>query len=277
MKATKGKGYDLILPSDYAVQLLAREDLLKPIDKSQVLYWNQINPALLNHFYDPDNRFSIPSSWEIYGIGINRNFFVGEEPEPSWDLIFAAPPYKITMVNDPIEAVLFGSFYLYGPVLGLDAAQTENVKNLLIQQKSWVEAYTDFRADYYLATKNCPVVLSSSSYIWQSLDKWKFIDFIIPKEGSLITIENFCIPEKSKKDALVYQLINHLMEPHSIVTHYKTYGFFPSTLHALDKMDLSPKEEKLIRSTSADFKKFHFTKMLIPEQQIRDIWVEVKS
>jgi len=277
MKATKGKGYDLIIPSDYAVQILAKESLLKEIDKTQLFFWNHINPLLLNHFYDLDNHFSIPFEWEIYGMGINKDYFQNKVLDPSWNLIFSPPEYKISMINDPIEAVLFAGFYLYGPLDALNPIQAEAVKKLLVQQRSWVEAYSDFRTDYFLATKNCPVVLSSSSYIWQALNKLNFVDFIVPKEGTFITIENLCIPEKSKKEQLAYQLINHLMQPESIAIHYKRYGFFPSTLHALDTLNLSPKQEELIRSSTEDFKKYHFTEVLIPEQQIRDIWVEVKS
>ncbi len=33
LKATRGEGYDLIIPSDYAVKILIKEDLLKPIDQ----------------------------------------------------------------------------------------------------------------------------------------------------------------------------------------------------------------------------------------------------
>ena len=60
--------------------------------------------------------------------------------------------YKITMNNDPIEAVEFAAFYLYGQTEHLDPDQAEHVKELLMQQKPWVTAYANFRGDYFLAT-----------------------------------------------------------------------------------------------------------------------------
>ena len=36
MRATKGDGYDLIVPCDYAIQQLIQEDLLQPLDKEKI-------------------------------------------------------------------------------------------------------------------------------------------------------------------------------------------------------------------------------------------------
>ncbi|HSW86461.1 MAG TPA: extracellular solute-binding protein [Rhabdochlamydiaceae bacterium] len=279
MKATKGEGYDLIIPSDYAVQLLSKENLLKKLDPSRFHFWKDINPVLTHLPFDPDNSYSIPFEWEIFGLGIDTNYFQNKQLNQSWKLIYdpSIINYKITMINDPVEAILFTSFYLYGLVDSLEKEQVQSIKNLLFRQKKWVEAYADFRGDYFLATKNCPVVVSSSSYIWRTMRNFKFVGFVVPQEGTFITIENLCIPLASNKETLAYEFINYLFKAESVAAHYKTFGFFPSTMHALHLMDLDPLAEKLIRSTPQDFEKFHLTKVLLPQQQIRDIWVEVKT
>lgn len=279
LKATRGEGYDLIIPSDYAVQQLVKENLLRKLDKTRLNFWDEINPVLTHLPFDPDNTYSIPFEWEIFGLGIDQDYFLDKTLDPSWKMIFDSKEihYKITMINDPVEAVLFSSFYLYGVVNHLDHHQIGSIKRLLIQQKKWVEAYADFRADYFLATRNCPVVVSSSSYIWRTMKHFNFVHFVVPKEGTFITVENLCIPAASKKERLAYQFINYLFRPKSVASHYKTFGFFPSTLHALHLMDLDPQAEKLIRASADDFKKFYFTRVLLPQEQIRDLWVEVKT
>ena len=279
LKATRGEGYDLIVPSDYAVKFLIEDGLLKTIDKSQLDFWKDLNPLLLGHFYDPENSYSIPFEWELFGLGIDKKYFETHPFLPSWKLVFDRNliDYKIAMVNDPIGALQMAAFYLYGPIKSLTPEQTPQVVKLLMQQKEWVEAYANFRSDYFLATKNCPVVVASSSYIWKTMRMFPFVRFVLPKEGSFITIENLCIPAVSDKEKLVYQFINYLYRPQSVATHYHTFGFFPSTLHALDLLNLDPEAKKLILSSAEDFKKFYFTEILLPQQQIRDIWVEVKS
>ncbi len=279
LKATRGEGYDLIIPSDYAVKVLVHEELLKELDHEKLHFWNVLNPALLDHFFDPENRYSIPFEWEIYGLGIDKDFFAKYPREPSWDMVFdlKSMNYKITMINDPIEAVQFASYFMHGPLPSLNAEQTSQVTDLLIRQKAWVTAYANFRGDYFLATKNCAVVIASSSYIWRTMRMFDFVNFVIPKEGTFITIENLCIPIASQKEKHVYRFINYLYRPQSIVSHYNTYGFFPATLHAIDLLNTDPQAEQLMRSTEEDFQKYHFTRTILPQEELRDIWVEVKS
>lgn len=279
LRATKGEGYDLIIPSDYAVDILIQEHLIKELDKDKFLFWKDINPSLLHHFFDLGNHYSIPFEWEVYGFGIDKDYFKLHPTPYSWAMIFdpKVVHYKITMNNDPIEATEFAALYLYGPTHYLNQNQIQEVRDLLIQQKQWVTAYANFRGDYFLATRNCAVVIASSSYIWRTKRLFDFVDFVIPKEGSFITIENLCLPKKTKKDELVYQFINYLYRPQSVASHFHTYGFFPAATNALELMDLDPLAEKLLQSTKEEFQKFHFIQSLIPQEEVRDIWVEVKT
>jgi spermidine/putrescine transport system substrate-binding protein len=279
LKATRGAGYDLIIPSDYAVQLLVQEGLLKELDTTRLSFWKEINPQLLGHAFDPENRFSIPFEWEVFGFGVDTHYFGGLPNDPSWKLIFdkETVSYKIAMINDPLEAVLFSAFYLYGPLQTLSPAQTHAVRELLIQQRTWVEAYADFRADYFLATKNCPVAVASSSYIWRTMRLFPFVSFVVPKEGTFITIENLCIPAATDKEELVYRLIHYLYRPESVAAHHKTFGFFPATIGSLPGVDLDPVARALILTPPEEFRKFHFFQMLLPEQEVRNLWVEVKT
>jgi spermidine/putrescine transport system substrate-binding protein len=279
LKATHGEGYDLVIPTDYAVKMLSEEGLLKPLDKAQFDFYPFLNPLLLKHPFDPNNTYSIPFGWEIFGLGIDSDYFAHHPFLPSWKMIFDPSfiDYKISMINDPIDAIHLTSFYLYGPLHTLTQEQTTGIVDLLMQQKQWVEAYANFRGDYFLATKNCPVVVASSSYIWKTMRIFPFVRFVIPEEGSFVSIENLCIPKASTKDPLVYRFINYLYRPKSIATHYRTFGFFPASTQALDNLNLDPEAEKMIRSTTEDFQKFHFIEKLLPQQQTRDIWVEVKS
>ncbi len=278
LKATQGKGYDLIIPSDYAVRILSKEGLLKPIDKTKLNFWNDLHPYLLEHFFDPSNTYSIPFGWEIYALGYNNQTFT-KTFIPSWKMIFDKDliDYKIAMINDPIEAVQFAAFYLYGPVDTLSESDASSVKSLLLEQRKWVEAYADSRGDYFLATKNCPVVIASSSYIQRSMKKFDFISLAIPEEGSFITIENLCIPKYSEKDEAVYKFINYLYRIESTKKQYETYGFFPAIRTLVPYLNLDKETRKLLLSTPKEFKKYHFFSTVIPEQEIRDIWLEVKT
>lgn len=279
LKATKGEGYDLIIPSDYALPQLINDGLIQKIDKRHFSFWPKINPLLLNQFFDPNNEYSIPFEWEAYLLAYNTNYFANHPLEKSWKMLFDKKllSYKVAMTSDPIEAILFAAFYLFGPTNSLTPEQAKEVQNLLLSQKKSVEVYASFRGDYFLSTGSCQVAIASSSYLWRTSKIFPSIDFIVPKEGTFVAIENLAIPKASKKQTLVYKLINHLFEEESVRTHFANFGYFPSTLHTLSNLDLHPVFRKLIFSSEKDFSHFYFTKELLPQQKITDIWVEVKS
>ncbi len=279
LKATGGEGYDLIIPSDYSVEILRKENLLKKLDKTKLNFINNLNPHLMNLFFDPGNLYSVPFEWELYVLGIDKEYFRDKPLYPSWKMIFDPKviDYKITMSNDPIQTLTLASFYLNGPIPTITDPQLKDITNLLITQKQYVNAYADFRADYFLATKNSAVAVTSSSYIWRTMRKFPFVGYVIPKEGTFVTIENFCIPETSTKQDLTYQLINFLFTRDSMKTHYDTFGIFPSTIDVMDDLDLTPDARELMTMSSPELRPLHFARLLTSQEKIRDSWVQIKT
>jgi spermidine/putrescine transport system substrate-binding protein len=277
MRATKGFGYDLIIPSDYAVHALTQEGLLKELDPHQFSFWQELNPLLLNHSFDKGNRVSVPFGWEIFGLGIDKGYFTTHPLNASWDMVFTPQGFKISMLNDPIEVMALSAFYLFRTTSLVNDTQIQAMKSLLINQKKWVEAYANFRGDYFIATKNCPVVVSTSSYMQRSMRQFPFVGFVVPKEGTFITIENLCIPKASCKANNAYQFINYLFKPESIRKHYLSYGFFPTSLTRLHTIEKDESTRSLIISTPETFANYHFIQNVLPEQTMHDMWIEIKT
>lgn len=279
LRATDGAGYDLIMPSDYGVATLIKENLVKPLDRKQMNFFPSLNPFLLGHFYDPENRYSVPFSWEVYGLGVDEDYFKGKPFVPSWRLIFDKSfiDYKISMINEPLEAILMGGFYLFKKSVDFTSEEFKAIRSLLIDQRSWIEAYANFRGDYFLATKNCPVAVASSSYMWKSKKLFPFIKFIIPEEGTYITIENFCIPIKSNKENFAYAFMNYIFKPKSVATHFENFGFFPSTLNATHLMELDPDAKAILFTPRGDFQKFQFFTNFIPDEEVHKLWIDIKT
>lgn len=279
LRATGGQGYDMIIPSDYSVEILIKDGLVKELDKSQLNFYPHLNPKLLNLPYDPGNTYSIPFEWEVFLIGIDKSYFADKKYDRSWKMVFDTDQisYYITMMNDPIQMIDLVSFYLYGYVTHVTDAQLQEITDLLIRQKKYVNAYADFRADYFLATKNSAAVIASTSYLWRTMKKFPFVGFVMPKEGSFITVENVCIPKPSKKDHLTYQLINYLYTRSSMKTHYDTYSIFPATTDVIPELTDDAETQQLLNMEGEAFKTLRFTTVITSQDKIRDAWVQVKT
>lgn len=277
MKKSGGKGYDLITPSDYTVKILKDKNLLQPIDKSKLSFFDKLDPFLLGRSYDPQNHYSIPFNWEVYGFGVSKDFL--ENRAHSWDLIFNenAIDYSIAMSDDPIESMKFASFYLYGNDKNLNQNQLTEVKNLLVKQKKWIEAYSAMRADYFLVTKNCKIAITPSPFLLRAMKQNPYIEFVLPKEGTFITIENMVIPASSNKQELVYKFINFMYEPKNLARHTSYFLIFPPRLDIIEDAEVTDAFKKALYETRKDKNKIHTIDFIMPEDKARQIWVEVKS
>lgn len=79
-------GYDLVFPSDYAVDIMIQEKLLAPIDRSLLSNFQNLRPENLDLYYDKGNVYSVPYNYGLTGIAYNKSKF--PTPPDSWAVFF---------------------------------------------------------------------------------------------------------------------------------------------------------------------------------------------
>ena len=275
LKTTRGEGYDLIIPSDYAIPLLKKEGLLKKLDLTQLNFIDQILPNLKGLSYDPFNEYSLPFQWDIYGFGFVQDK-LPLKPPFSWDALFKNQGYPLVMSRDPMDSLNFASLYLFGKNTSLNKEEIKKIQSLLIKQKKWVQAYAALRGDFFLATQSVPLCLSISSYVFSSMRDFPLISFEIPEEWTIISVENIAIPRASRKEALVYQFLNEMYKPESLAQCCDKLLFYPARHGVLPYMKNKPSsfERTLEESTK---RKLYFCEPLMSEEEARLLWIEIKS
>ncbi len=267
--------YDLVMASDYSLQLLIDEEVVKPLDQSKLHFLKDINPLLLNLPHDPNNTYSIPYSWEIFGIGIDADAYKDGLPQASWKLLFDEniSPARVGMLDDAREIVSIAALYLFGKNKNaLTVDDLKKIQTLLLEQKKRVVMYTDLRTDYLLVSQSAPVVLGLSSDLFHAMRKYKNIQFLIPQEGSFLLLDTLMIPAATKKDELAYAFLNYLYQPHIVKAYADRYNFFPALQGIVaneDRYQMSP--------TKSLFNRLRFFSYDIPEAALRDLWIALKS
>lgn len=273
LQTTSNAGYDLIMPSDYAVSLLREKKLIKKIDKTKLSFIQEIEPFFHGMYYDPTDEYTIPFGWGVFGIGINT-LSLSTNKEIGWDIVFDPlynPRSYVSMPDDAREDSMLAAYYLFGYMNHLDARQVEAVKRLLIEQKKWVASYTDLRADYLLISQAVPIAVTLSTEISKALEDYSFIDFIIPKEGTFAVIDILALPATSNNE-LVYQFLNYLYTPSVLQKYIDKHGFLP-VLKTVKQQPIF----NSIGSLENLFSKCHFFIPAFSEATLRDIWITLKA
>jgi len=268
-------GYDLIVPSDYAVYKLIKKGVLKQIDTSRLTFFDKLDTRLMHNYFDPQNEYSIPYFWGVYGIIINTDYYPHRVPE-SFSLIFDQHFVvdKICMPGNAREVVLMATYYLFDDFNALlDPAKREQVKDLLIAQKKWVACYSDERTEYSIVSRTCTAVLALNPDLWRiKRDRAKSTaEFILPQEASFVVIDNFAIPKASSKEDLIYTFLNYLYSDSAMFHHAQQFGMcMPIEVGVMQEQLPAYDITKNIRSLT-----FFHTE--VPDEILNEVWMALMA
>ena len=63
-----GVNYDIVIPSDYMIQRMIKEDMIAEIDTSKFRNYDLIEEQYKNIYFDPENKYSVPFNVGMVGI-----------------------------------------------------------------------------------------------------------------------------------------------------------------------------------------------------------------
>ncbi len=220
-----GVSYDVIIPSDYMIEKLAKEGMLETLDYGNIPnYEKYFDKEDYGYFveYEVGDR-TIEDYAVIYNIGttilIYNTDYIKEKPD-SWSVLWDEQYRgKVLMFNNPRD-----SFAIAQAMLGQDF-NTESTDdwdaaaNLLLEQRQKVkptyvmdEVFNLMESgDYYFATYYAgDFELMKSDLEDRGED---FLDYTFPKEGVNTFYDAMCIPifTQNKKGAEAF--INFMLEP----------------------------------------------------------------
>jgi len=222
-------GYDLIVPSDYMVNIMNQLGLLAELNFDNIPNFSNIDERFKDPPYDPGNKVSVPYQWGTTGIGYDTDVF--EEPPDSWGYLFdpeMAAPYagKISILNDPREALGAALKYLGYSLNTTDEAQLEEAKQLLLQQKALVATYDSEGFEDLLAAGETQLAHGFSGDFFMAAVEAPQIWYAIPKEGATIWTDNLAIPKTANSQYTAEVFINYLLRPEvgAKVSNYTWYA-----------------------------------------------------
>lgn len=225
MKLTNGGGYDLIFPSSYYIGKMAKEGMLAKLDKTKLVNFAQITPSLLNKNFDPENQYSLPYVYGLTGIGIN-SAEIDPNVVTSWaDLWNSKYKGKILLTADSREV-----FHIALLLKGFSPNTTENKEiesayHLLQKLIPNVQSFNSDSPDvpYVQGEVSLGMIWNGSAF--RAHKENPDIQFIYPREGVIIWMDNYAIPKNAEHKEAAYKFIDFMLRPESAKEVIETMGF----------------------------------------------------
>ena len=205
--------YDLVVPSDYMVRVLAKGGRLLVVDRAKIPNWSNLDPKLMGLAFDPQNQYSVPYFWGTTGLGVNKELV--KDPVDSWAVLFDAKyAKKISMLDDKRECFAV-ALKLAGKSLNdTDTADLKQAADLLKKQYPLVKSYDSDSFDDKLRSGDAALVHGYNGQLAKVVmaDPKKFA-YIVPKEGATRSVDNLAILASSKHPAAAHAFINFILDP----------------------------------------------------------------
>lgn len=207
-----GGAYDLVQPSDYAAEVMIRQQLLAPLDLGQLTNLKNIDPGFLKRPHDPEGRYTVPYMAGTVGIVVNTD--VIKTPVRGYrDVFQPAHQGRIVVLNDNRELVTWALYTLGQPINTINAEALAKVRPVLAE---WVKRVKVFDSDspktaLLNGDVDLGIVWSGEAAILWNQDK-KF-HYVIPAEGAHQFIDVLAIPAAAKNKENAHKFINYLLRP----------------------------------------------------------------
>jgi len=271
-------GYDVVVPSDYTVQILRKRALLSPIDRARVPNMDKyLDPQFLNRSFDPDNHFSVPYTWGTTGIGYRKDLV--QQPVDSWQVLWDERYRDRIVMLDDMRENFGAALKLAGHSLNSRIPeQLGQAKALLEKQKPLLRAYNSSNYQELLASGDAWLVQGWNGQIVKAAQENANIAYVLPREGTTLFIDSLCIPSDAPNQQLAHLFINYLLEPETAAAVMNHTGY------VLPNRAARPYVKKSLQNSLALFPE---PTMLSRCEMLEDIgetvllydrlWTEVKS
>ncbi|WP_136679666.1 polyamine ABC transporter substrate-binding protein [Neptunomonas sp. XY-337] len=225
-----GTGYDVVIPTGSFLERQVKAGIYAKIDKQKLSNLKNLDAELVEKVerHDPGNMHNVPYTWGTIGLGYNKEEVtkrLGTDSFNTYDLIFKPEVAAkladcgIGLLDSPAEVMSIALNYL-----GLDPnsekkADLAKGTELL---KSVRSSYKYFHSSKYisdLANGDVCVALGYNGDILQAQSRAQeagqkhTIEYMIPKEGTLVWFDLLAIPADAPHPEAAHQFIDYILRP----------------------------------------------------------------
>ncbi len=280
-KLSSGEQYDILVPSDYMIERLMKEDYLQAIDWKKIPNSKNILDEVRDKSYDPGNRYSCPYFWGTVGILYNKNVVDEADLAEGWDLL-KDEKYKgdIYMYDSERDAFMVAMKALGHSMNTANADEIQEAYEWLVDQRDNMDviyAGDDVIDNMISGNKSIAVVYSGdASYIISENDE---LDYLTPNQGTNIWYDGMVITKDCNEVDLAHEFINFMLDEENALSNTIEVGYTSPVKSAYDEMLVGDYEGISSYIPEIDNPKSEIFKYQEPKvkQLYAELWTKVKA
>lgn len=239
-------GYDVIFPSGYTYELMLLQNMLDPIELDQLSNLKNLDPKFLpERSTDGKLIYGIPFAISYTGVGYRKDKVKIEDR--SWNIFGRADlKGRMTMLNDIREALGASLKYLGFSANTINKDEIDKAANQLILWKKNLAKFESEQNKHGLASAEYVAVQGYNGDILQVMRENSQINFYLPKEGTIASVDYAVIPNYAPNPKLAHAFINFLLEASVAAENMQFTQFSTPNKAAIELLPSSMQENQAL-------------------------------
>jgi len=219
--------YDVAVPGDYMVAIMANEGLLDTINDGELSNKGNIAQAWANPSFDPGRVHSIPYQWGSTSFSVNIEDYDGDIN--TTDILFNPPAElsgKINMLDSQGEVMALASLHMGIPQCSNDRAQLQALNDMLQNAKQHWASFNSDTAREVLVSGDVSVGMIYDGFSAKAREDRPSITYAFPTQGYVVWMDNVVLLKDAPNRENALKFMDFMLEPENIaaVSNYARYG-----------------------------------------------------
>lgn len=207
-----GSKYDLIQPSEYAIEALIKAGKLEELDLANIPNIKNLDPKFTKLAHDPDGKYSV--TWMVGSVGIVVNTAKIKDPVKSYKDVFSgAHKKRIVVLDDYREIVSWALASLGLPINEITPENLEKAKPVLKEWLPQVKAYDSDSPKTALLNGDVDLGIVWSGEAAILYKKNEKFQYVLPADGAHQFIDSLAIPKGAPNKENAEKFINYILKP----------------------------------------------------------------
>ena len=282
-KLQAGDSYDILVPSDYMIERLIKENALQELDLELIPNISNLAEQVRNMPYDPENTYSVPYFWGSVGIVYNKNNVDQADLEAEGWNILKDTKYagKIYMYDSERDAFMVAFKALGYSMNTQNEDEIQAAYQWLMEQRQTMDPIyvIDEVIDGMMnGNKDMAVVYSGDAAT--ILSENEDMGFFMPTEGTNMWSDCMVIPANAENPKLAHEFINYILSYDASLDNSETVGYASSNQEVLDELSgegglFEGNEAYLPRDGYDKDEVFNDNQVL--KERLTELWIKVKA
>ena len=203
--------YDVILASDYAINMLRKDGKLLPLDKGKLPNYVNLDPAFLGQYYDENNEYTVPYTAGTPLIVYNPDR-VDIEITGYEDLWNPALKDSVVIIDDARNIIGITLKTLGYSFNTTDDGQLAQAREKLMQLRPNIRSFNYDTPHNDLISGEVSVGYMFTPFVLLAMDEMPNLKVVYPKEGMGFGIDSLVISASAPHPDNAHVLLNFLLD-----------------------------------------------------------------